>query len=342
MKKRERLNGAQLTELQEVIRSNKSSNTEIRRAQSILLINNKTDEFTLKSVTGFSQKYAFRLKKRYQERGFSGIATKKKKNRLLLTAAQKEEIVQIVKEKKPTDVGINADFWSTTILGEYIKKEYNVVYRSKTSCRLLFKKAGFTYHKPEKHYHSQDKKLVAKWDAEVAPQIQEILNDPNSIVLTGDEMILTTQTTTQKIWLKKGETIFVEASNKREKRCIYGFLNIKTGQQHAFKNLYTNSFTTCKFLSKLSKIYNDKKIVIIWDNASWHKSKMIKNFLDKHPDKFQLFAFPPYSPEKNPQEHVWRAGRSAITHNKFIEDIDKSTNDFVDYLNSTVFDYKLF
>jgi len=153
-------------------------------------------------------------------------------------------------------------------------------------------------------------------------------------------MILTTQTTTQKIWLPRGENIYIEASNKREKRCIYGFLNVKTGQEHAFKIDYANSLTTCNVLSELMEIYPDQKIVIAWDNASWHKSKTVRDFLTKHPGKFQLFAFPPYYPDENPQEHVWKAGRAKITHNVFIDKIDHTTDQFVGYLNQSKFDYK--
>lgn len=323
-----------------MIKNKECNNIEIRRAQAVLLINCDADEFTIKSVTGFDKKYAFKLKKRFQDRGAAGIATKKKKPRALLTKKQIAEIKKILVEKKPIDVGINADFWMTSILAEFVKKKYNVAYKSRTSYRILFKQSGFTYHKPEKHYASQDKDLVAKWNSEIAPKIQAIFNDSNSIVLAGDEMILTTQTTTQKVWLPSGHSAFVESSNKREKRCVYGFLDMKTGHEYAFKTTHTNSFTTCKLLGKLSKIFVGKKITIVWDNALWHKSEMIKNYLDKNPNKFHLFSFPPYSPEKNPQEHVWKAGREVVTHNKFIEDIDLATKDFVKYLSTTKFEYK--
>ncbi|MBU4305720.1 MAG: hypothetical protein KJ893_08930, partial [Candidatus Omnitrophica bacterium] len=49
--------------------------------------------------------------------------------------------------------------------------------------------------------------------------------------------------------------------------------------------------------------------------------------------------FPRSAPEENPQEHVWKQGRSKVTHNKFIENIDKTTNEFVDYLNNSKFRY---
>ncbi len=48
----------------------------------------------------------------------------------------------------------------------------------------------------------------------------------------------------------------------------------------------------------------------------------------------------PYTPELNPQEHVWKTGRYNITHNNLIDNIDKVTGRFIPFLNNTIFDYK--
>ena len=50
---------------------------------------------------------------------------------------------------------------------------------------------------------------------------------------------------------------------------------------------------------------------------------------------------PAASPDLNPQEHVWKAGRSNVTHNKFIPDIDVAAEEFVTFLNEKTFDYSL-
>lgn len=49
----------------------------------------------------------------------------------------------------------------------------------------------------------------------------------------------------------------------------------------------------------------------------------------------RVVYFPPYSPEENPQEHVWKKGRPAVTHNKFIPDILKVSSEFIAYLNAS-------
>lgn len=341
MKRRERLTKEQLTELQRAVKNKENDSIEIRRMQAVLLINNESEELIITSITGFTKKYAFKLRTRYQNKGLPGIATKKRKERSILTKQQLQDVIETLKTKPPKECDINADFWTTSILAEYIKRTYNVVYKSKTSFYLLFKKAGFTYHKPEKVYHQRKQELIDEWNKTTAPIVQQALDNPNTVVLAGDEMILTTQTTTQKVWLLSGTYSHVEVANKRDKRCIYGFLNVKTGQEHAFKTDYTNSLTTCDMLRKLDALYPDKLITLVWDNASWHKSKVVRQFLEEHPNRFHLIAFPPYAPEENPQEHVWKAGRTYVTHNKFIEDIDAASDEFVQFLESTKFNYKI-
>ena len=41
--------------------------------------------------------------------------------------------------------------------------------------------------------------------------------------------------------------------------------------------------------------------------------------LEEHKDKLTLWFLPPYSPELNPQERVWRHTRRKVTHNKYFD-----------------------
>jgi len=44
---------------------------------------------------------------------------------------------------------------------------------------------------------------------------------------------------------------------------------------------------------------------LILDNASIHKAKVIREFVEKYPE-VKIFALPTYSPEYNPTEQVWK------------------------------------
>lgn len=69
---------------------------------------------------------------------------------------------------------------------------------------------------------------------DMKPKLEESLQDPYTVILCEDEMVLSSSTTFQKIWLKKSEYAKVEGSNTKKNKSIYGFLNIKTGMCHAF------------------------------------------------------------------------------------------------------------
>ncbi|MDQ7245963.1 transposase, partial [Leptospira borgpetersenii] len=50
---------------------------------------------------------------------------------------------------------------------------------------------------------------------------------------------------------------------------------------------------------------NLKKILIVWDNLSAHKSKMMKEFLKANEKRLRVEFLPPHAPELNPQEYIW-------------------------------------
>ena len=338
-----KLSPQQLQEL-DLYKANKECTaTELKRILAILLIDRQSSSELITTMTGFNYKYAFAIRKKYITKGLVALKDrKKKKPRALLTAGQRKEIVKNITTLSPRTFGYDEDYWATYILAALIKEQYGVQYKSKTSLYIIFREAKFSYHKPDKQYKNRNQKVIDNWIENNRENIREAVNDSNIVVLVEDEMMLSTQTTTQKIWLPRGEFPKIDVSSKRQNRCIYGFLNVKTGYEHAFKALRANSEESVKALEGIGELYKNKKIILVWDNAIWHKSATIKEFLAKTKHNFHLINFPPYAPELNPQEHVWKAGRAKISHNEFIENIDLATDHFIQYLNETSFDYNFF
>ena len=335
-----KLTVAQIDELENLKFNNKSSKEEYQRALAILLIDEKASCSIINKMTGFKKRYTSHLRKKYVERGLVAILDKPKNYKSLLTKGQIKALSVTFKSSTPFDFGIESKHWTVPIVAQLIKEYYGVVFKSKTSICLIFKDIKFTFHKPDTTYKNKKQDVTDLWIKNKTAIIKNLQLARDTVVLVSDEMILTTQTATQKIWLPEGEFPKIEVAGKRDRRCIYGYLNTKTGQQHAFKTLKCNSEATIETLKKIGKIHPNEKIVIIWDNASWHKSALVKAFLAETTYNFYFINFPPYSPELNPQEHVWKQGRSEITHNNFIENIDKATDAFVEHLNSTLFQYK--
>jgi transposase len=67
----------------------------------------------------------------------------------------------------------------------------------------------------------------------------------------------------------------------------------------AFKSEYQNGATSVQFLKKVLAAHPRKNVLLIWDNAPWHRSKVMKEFLETC-SNLRLMNFPPYAPDQNP------------------------------------------
>lgn len=336
------LANSEILELRKIIRDNGRTAAEIKRAQAILLKHEDEPLKKIRSLTGYVRSHISRLYLRFLDEGVDSIADKRVgKPKEILSKKQRDEIVKTVSTKTPKDLKYAHDHWTTGILGNWIEKKYKVAYKSKTSLYLVFKQAKFTYHKPGRTYDKHNDKEIEKWKKAAKPTLKKLFEEKDTVILSGDEMILTTETTIQKVWLPQGEyPKIVCLTGGRKRRNVYGFLNMRTGVEHAWKTGLQNMYVTREILEKVRALYPKQKIALFWDNAGWHKGSVAQEFI-KTDGNIAVINFPAYAPEENPQEHVWKSGREQVTHNRFIEDIDAATDELVNYFNATKFQYQL-
>lgn len=150
--KSRRLEDKEIRELRGIIRRKGKTGAEVTRSQAILLLDSEKEIREIEDITGYGRSQIFELRKQYLEHGISSIEDKRTGTpKELLTKSQRDEIIETIKTKAPNDLGTywkNYDHWTTSVLGDWIEREYKIAYKSKTSQYLLFKKAEFTYHKP--------------------------------------------------------------------------------------------------------------------------------------------------------------------------------------------------
>lgn len=181
MKKAPKLTTGQKEELSLAIKTAKHSDS-VRKAQAILCINEQMSEELIQRFCGYSRKRAESLRREYFKEGIVSIDAKTRGIRSLLSRQELEEIVDVVKTKKPREVmHYQSDYWNTSILGRHIKEKYNVKYKSKTSYCLIFRQAKFSFHKPGKVYKGHDEEEVQRWISQNKQKIEDALKDENTI-----------------------------------------------------------------------------------------------------------------------------------------------------------------
>jgi len=339
----EKLTPQNKAELSAFIKEKGRTLEEIKRAQAVLMLSEGLSGTLILSMTGIKRQTAVKIRKKYVRGGVTAIKSqrKEKKNASLLTKKQREEIEQMLHAKNPQNYGYDCKYWTPTILGDVIFELYGIKYKSKTSLYLVFKQSKFTYHKPEKIYQKRNQKEIDLWKEKNEEIVQKAWQDPDTVIIVADEMMLTSQTTLQRVWLPQNTQPKIESSNTRKHKSIYGFLSLKDGKEFAFKSDRQTNEISAKFLDKVLDYYEGKKVILFWDNAPWHRGEFMKICFSKR-NNFLAINFPPYAPDENPQEHVWKDVRAKVTHNKFISDIDSIVQELITYLNNTIFNYQFF
>ena len=84
-----------------------------------------------------------------------------------------------------------------------------------------------------------------------------------------------------------------------------------------------NSLTYKAFLSDfIDTLDKNKEYVFIFDNASYHKTSVIKNYLARF-SNIKIIYLPPYCPELNPIETCWKITRHDVTNSNYFPTIEK-------------------
>lgn len=119
-------------------------------------------------------------------------------------------------------------------------------------------------------------------------------------------------------WCRKGLRPSVPCHHIREYRYAYGAVEPKTGEFFSLILPYCNTECMNIFLDKLSKEYPKDYILLIADGASWHRSKGLEI-----PPNIEIIPLPPYTPEMNPIEQIWKELRKRGFRNEIFQTLNK-------------------
>lgn len=257
------------------------------------------------------------------------------------TKEQKEEIRKTI-NKPPHKQGLPGTFWLLPQIKQYLKAEFGVVYESDRSYHYLLKYSGYSWKLPSPFDIKRDETQIKKRMKEIREEIKPYMEDDNWVVLTADETRINWEEEVRRAWLKRNKKTVIKLSRNKTGQSYFGALNIKTGKESIYPLDWQNTENIIKVVLWLIKKHENKKLCIIWDNASWHKSKELRNELmaGGKLESVHLINFPPYAPDMNPEEHVWKYGKENIANTNF-NTFEAMKESFTKLLNNKMFDYKM-
>ncbi len=113
------------------------------------------------------------------------------------------------------------------------------------------------------------------------------------------------------------KTYNLQEHNKFESHS-FGFYALNGCSVIDFKE-HSKRENVCEFLSEIKSRNQGKNIVVVLDNFRSHRAEATVNFAKDNGIK--LVYLPPYSPDLNPIEFIWKSIKRVISE-KFIIDLD--------------------
>ena len=212
------------------------------------------------------------------------------------------QIKKLITDKTPDQCKLAMGLWTREAVQELIKRKFGIE-KSLPQIGRYLKSWGFTSQKPIYKAYEQEPEEVKQWLEEDFPKIKKQAKKEQAVIYFGDETGLRSDHQAGKTFSPKGKTPVVKKSGKRFSLNMVSAISARGDKRFMiFKGMF-NADCFIKFLRQLTK--NQKqKILFIVDNYSVHKTKKVKEWVEKNKNKIELFYLPRYSPELNPDEYL--------------------------------------
>ena len=199
----------------------------------------------------------------------------------------------------PTECGFVSTVWTTRMMADYIHRTFGKEYTLSGLRRLLHRIDYNIIAARPVHFKSSTEEQRDDFERKLEEFIKSL---PEYVVLYFDEASHPLATRQTRIWAKKGSRPTATINFMGGRVHSFGLL----GDGKLYHEIYDelNTDNVVKFLSGI--IEKLGKILLILDNASFHKSKKFKKFAEEQGDNLILVYLPPYTPQLNYIEMYWR------------------------------------
>ncbi len=217
----------------------------------------------------------------------------------------------------------------------YIQQIYGKQYTLIGVTKLLHR-LGFTYKKP-KVVPGNVSLVLQQEFLKRYEGIKETLGEKDHVYFS-DATHPTHNTKPSYGWIKKGKKndVYIKSNTGRSRLNILGALDIKDKTAVVIEEKTIDAQAIIALLEAVRKKQKQGKVYLVVDNAKYHYARLVNNWLLNHP-RFKLVFLPPYSPNLNIIERLWRFFHQKITNNHYFatfQEFQKTTLQFFDNLQA--------
>ena len=223
-----------------------------------------------------------------------------------LNSSQSKVLIELLKETiYPSVKDIIALVWD----------EFEVSYSVPGMTKWL-KDNNFSYKKPSIVPGKANGEAQAAWINEYNELKNNLLSDEAIFFMDGVHP--THNTKPSYGWIKKGLRKEILSNTGRQRINITGAIDIISKKVFIREDQTLEATSIICFLKELEKNNpSKKKIYVYCDNARYYRNKAVQLYLAT--SKISLIFLPPYSPNLNPIERLWKFMNEQVVNNHYYE-----------------------
>jgi transposase len=274
----------------------------------------------------------YRIADRFVEDGLPGLADRREDNGDSKITEEYEWHLLIAVVTCPRHYGFRRPTWTQELLNLALKKVTGIRVSCTTICRLL-KRNKVRLGRPKPTVGCPWKKARRMRRLR---EIRRLINGlpAGEVAVYVDEVDIHLNPKIGLDWMLSGMQKTVLTPGKNEKRYLAGALNAKTGR---LTWVEFERKTSDLFIAMLWKLLNDYQdatcIHVVLDNFKIHSSVRTRLALAKAGPRIKLHFLPPYCPDHNKIERVWKDLHDNVTRNHTCRKMPELMNEVYAYLH---------
>jgi transposase len=243
----------------------------------------------------------------YQAEGIDGLCNDNYHGRVCaLTQRDQKELCKALRTKI---------YLSTVEIVCYVEGRFKVTY-SLSGMTYLLHRLGFSYKKPSVVPGKADSLRQEKF-LRAYRRLKRVKNAGDKVYFV-DGVHPQHNSLPSYGWLPKGEETKLKSNTGRQRANISGALDAETHEVLVQEHKTLNAETTIEFFRMIErKNQKAKNIYLILDNAGYYKGDKIRDFLKD--SSIKLLYLPPYAPNLNLIERLWKFFKKQVLYNQYYE-----------------------
>jgi transposase len=284
------------------------------RCQIVLLSGKQRTAKVIAEALGCSPSWVYQVRRCFRVWGFAGLIDRREDNGQLKLDEQFLDTLYEVVDQNPQQYGYLRPTWTRELLVEVLAERTGTRVHRATMSRAL-RKIGARRGRPRPTVHcpwsKRSKQRRSRWIRRLLKSLPS-----NEVACYEDKVDIHLNPKIGLDWMNRGTQKEVLTPGQNEKCYLAGALDVDGGRLIWVGGTRKNSLRFLQLLKELLRRYpSAPRIHMILDNFRIHDSEAVRQALAQWGGRISLHFLPPYCPNHNRIERVWKDLHHNVTRN---------------------------